>query len=146
MHAEQEVTGSTVPPIVERLLAGAGAAAMAGSAAFVAFFDPLTENFFPVCPLFQMTGYACPGCGLTRGFHALFHGDFVTAVDFNALIPVWAVVFGYVFVSLILLAVRGRGLPMWPMRPKFLFTMVVVLLAFGVLRNVPVYPLTFLFP
>jgi len=42
--------------------------------------------------------------------------------------------------------VRGRGLPMWPTRPKFLFTMVVVLLAFGVLRNVPVYPLTILFP
>ena len=146
MHAEQQIPAFVISPLTERVLAGAGAAAMAGGSAFVAFFDPSKANFFPVCPLFAVTGFACPGCGLTRGFHALFNGDIITAIDFNALVPVWIVTFGYVLVSLILLAVRGRGLPMWPTWPKFLWLFMIVLLAFGVLRNVPVYPLTLLFP
>lgn len=146
MQAEQEISSYVVSPLTERVLAGAGAGAMTLGSTFVAFFDPSRANFFPVCPLFAMTGFACPGCGLTRGFHAFFHGDIVTAVDFNAMVPLWAATFGYVLVSLVLLAIRGRGLPMWPTWPKFLWTFMIVLLTFGILRNVPVYPLTILFP
>jgi hypothetical protein len=133
-------------PITERVAAGAGVLAMAGGSAFVAYFDPTKANFFPVCPLFALTGLACPGCGLTRGFHALFNGDIIPALDFNFLIPVWAAIFGYVLVSLTLLAVRGRGLYMWPTRPNFLWSFMIVLLVFGVVRNIPVWPLTILFP
>ncbi len=131
---------------VERLTAAAGVAVMTVGSASVAYFDPAQMHFFPVCPLLQLTGLACPGCGLTRGFHALFHGDLLTALDFNALIPVWALIFGWVFVSSALLAVRGKGLPMWPTRPNFLWTFMIVLLVFGVLRNLPIYPLTLLYP
>ena len=119
---------------------------MLGGSGFVAYFDPSKVNLLPVCPLLSLTGFACPGCGLTRGFHALFHGDIVTAIDFNALIPVWVLIFGYVFVSLMLLAVRGSGLPMWLVGPKALFGFLIVLILFGVLRNLPFYPFTILFP
>ena len=146
MQAERDFGAYQISPNVERLTTAAGVAAIAGGSGFVAYFDPSTVHFFPVCPLFEVTGLACPGCGLTRGFHALFHGDVLTALHFNALIPVWAVIFGYVFVSLLLFAVRGKGLPMWPTNPKFLWTFMIVLLAFGVLRNLPVYPFTLLFP
>lgn len=138
---------STGPrPVSERVLATGTVFGIAGGSGFVAYFDPTTVHFFPVCPLLALTGFACPGCGLTRGFHALFHGDIVTAIDFNALIPIWTVIFAYVWVSLVLLAVRGRGLPMWPTRPEFLWTFMIVLLVFGVVRNIPVYPFTILFP
>ena len=130
----------------ERLTAAAGVAVFTAGSGFVAYFDPSTMHFFPVCPLFALTGFACPGCGLTRGFHALFHGDWLTAIDFNALIPVWVVIFGYVFISLMLLAVRGKGQPMWPTSPKFLWAFMIVLLIFGVLRNMPIWPFTILFP
>jgi len=130
----------------ERTLAAGAAAAIAGGSAVTAYFDPSSINFFPICPLYSLTGYACPGCGLTRGFHALFHGDLPTALHFNALIPIWAAIFAYVFVSLVVLAVRGKGLPMWAARPKFLWTFMILLLVFGMVRNVPVYPFTLLFP
>lgn len=146
MQSSQEIEGFSVPPAVGRLSAAAGVMAMAGGAAFVAYFDPAKANFFPVCPLYSLTGFACPGCGLTRGFHALFHGDVIPAIDFNLLVPIWAVIFGYVFVSLILFAVRGRGLAMWPTRPRFLIAFLIVLVVFGVARNIPVWPLTILFP
>src|SRR5436190_8816931 len=119
---------------------------MTGVASVVWAFDPAVTHFLPLCPLYSLTGFACPGCGLTRGFHALFHGDVLKALDLNALIPVWAVIFGYAFVSLTLLGVRGRGLPTWPIGPKVLYGFITVLVLFGVLRNLPFYPFTILFP
>lgn len=109
-------------------------------------YDPAKANFFPVCPLYELTGCACPGCGLTRGFHALFQGDIGRAIGFNALLPVWALILGYVWLSLVAYAVRGKGLPMWPTHPSFLWGFMVVLLIFGVVRNIPAYPFTLLFP
>ena len=146
MQAEQQIPGIQISPVTVRLTAAAAAISMAAGSGFTAYFDPTTTHFFPVCPLYAITGFACPGCGLTRGFHALFHGDVVTALDFNALIPVWAVILSYVFVSLILQAVRGKGLPMWPTNPRFMWVFMIVLLVFGILRNLPFYPLNILFP
>lgn len=136
----------TVPKTAMRFAAGAGAAAMAAGAAIVYFIDPSKPNFLPVCPLYTMTGFACPGCGMTRGFHALFHGDVISAIDFNALIPFWALLFGYGFVGLVLTAVRGRGLKLLKFNPLLLWLLLFVVVAFGVVRNIPVWPFTILFP
>ena len=111
MQVEEQLTGYRISPAAERFTAAGGAAFIGGGSAFVAAFDPAQLSFLPVCPLYALTGFACPGCGLTRGFHALFHGDWITALDFNALIAIWAVIFAYTFVSLVLLAIRGKGLP-----------------------------------
>lgn len=146
MQIEEHIGRPVIPPMVERLTAGAVAAGGLAGATYVWAFDPAKSNLFPICPLYSITGYACPGCGLTRGFHALFHGDIIPALDFNLLVPVWAVIFGYVWISLLLLALRGRGLPMWPTYPRVLWIFLIVLLVFGVLRNLPWWPFTILFP
>jgi hypothetical protein len=139
-------TRGSFPPLLKRTVAAAGVGAMGLGAAFTFLFDPAKSNLLPVCPLYGLTGFACPGCGLTRGFHSLLNGDIIPAIDFNALIPVWAVIFSWVFFSLALTAIRGKGLPMWPTYPKFLWVFLIVLMGFGVLRNVPVWPFTILFP
>ena len=113
---------------------------------FVWLFDPARAGFFPVCPLYSTTGYACPGCGLTRGFHALFHGDILTALDFNALIPLVVVLLGYIFASLVSVAARGRGILLGNWNLVLLWVMLGILIVFGVLRNLPFYPFTVLFP
>jgi hypothetical protein len=129
-----------------RLLAAAGAAAMIVGAIFVWHFDPARAGFFPACPLYSTTGYACPGCGLTRGFHALFHGDILTALDFNALIPLVMLFFGYIFASLVSVAIRGRGLVLGNWNLIMLWVTLGILVVFGVLRNLPFYPFNVLFP
>jgi hypothetical protein len=146
MTEEANIPALDISPMTARITAAAGAAMIAGGSAFVAIVEPTKATFLPVCPLYSFTGLACPGCGLTRGFHALFHGDIIPAIDFNLFTPVWAVIFSWVFVSLILLAVRGRGLNMWPTNPRFMYVFLGVLVVFGVLRNIPVWPLTILFP
>ena len=134
-----------LPPSSRILAAGGLVAAMLGSG-LVWYFDPTKAGFFPVCPLYSMTGLACPGCGLTRGFHALFHGDFLTAIDYNALIPLFVLIFAFLFVSMVLVAVRGKGLLKLTQSPKLLFGFFVLLVVFGVVRNLPYYPFTFLYP
>lgn len=135
-----------VGSVTERLAAAAGAAALAFGAAAIWYFDPAKETFFPICPLYRLTGFACPGCGMTRAFHALFSGDLVAALDYNALVPVFAGLLGFFFVSLSLYAVRGRGLRIELIRPWMLWGILILLAAFGVLRNLPLYPFSILFP
>lgn len=131
---------------VERTLAGLGAGAMAAGASVVWYFDPSKVGLLPVCPLYSLTGFACPGCGLTRGFHALFHGDIATALDHNALLPFFSLLIGFAFVSLVFLALKGRRAPINLLHPTGLWVFFVLLISFGVLRNLPFYPFTILFP
>lgn len=129
-----------------RILAAAGLVGVVSASTTVWYFDPSKSNFFPVCPLFSLTGFACPGCGLTRGFHALFHGDLYTAVDFNALTPLFALIFAFLVASLVSVAVRGKGLVRLSASPAYLFGFLILLLTFGVFRNLPYSPFTFLYP
>ena len=145
MQLEQAITNVS-EGLSGRIMAAASVIGIAGGSVVVAAYNPTDVHFFPVCPLYELTGFACPGCGLTRGFHALFHGDWAAAFGFNALLPVWAVVIAYVWVSLVVYAIRGKGLPMWPTNPTFLWTFMIVLLVFFIARNIPAYPFTLLFP
>lgn len=129
-----------------RALALAGIGALGLGAGLVWYFDPTQNSIFPACPLYRTTGFACPGCGLTRGFHALLHGDVVTALDFNALIPLFLLILGYVAASLVSLAIRGRAILALERNLIFLWILVGILITFGVLRNLPFYPFTILFP
>ena len=136
-----EISSSTI----ERLLAAAGVAAISAGALIVGWFEPTTAGFFPACPLHTMTGLNCPGCGLTRGFHALVHGEVLSALHFNALLPFFAFVFFYLSVSMFLTAVRGRGLS-WKVfsAPSLMYGFLIVGAVFFVLRNLPFYPFNYL--
>lgn len=130
----------------ERILAAAGLFVFAAGSFVVGFFNPSTEKFFPACPLLAMTGYACSGCGLTRGFHHLFHGNFLEALSFNLLIPVYVALFLYMIFYLLSVVFRGRGFGFRIATPVTLAVFLAVALLFGVVRNIPVYPFTWLYP
>ena len=144
MSFQQPELGTNSPAV--RSLAGVGVATMVVGVAAVWYFDPTQVTLLPACPLYKTTGFACPGCGLTRGFHALFHGDFLTALDFNALIPLIAIFLAYIFFSMLSVAVRGRGFVFGKWNLVLLWGTLALLITFGILRNLPYYPFTILFP
>jgi hypothetical protein len=131
---------------IERVLAAGVVMGVAAGSFVVAWFNPVKAGFFPVCPLFQLTGLHCPGCGLTRGFHALFHGDFIGAIDYNILIPLYVLFFGYLTLSLTFTAIRGVGLSWNFLKPWMVYGFLAVSLTFAVLRNLPYFPLNLLAP
>lgn len=133
-------------PISERILAAAGIFIFIGGSFLVWFFNPTTAGFFPVCPLFKLTGFACPGCGLTRGFHALFHGDVLTALGFNAMIPLYVLIFAYLFAAMFFIAFLGRSIQFKIFKPIYIWTFFIVSVVFFVVRNIPLYPFTLLYP
>jgi hypothetical protein len=50
------------------------------------FIDPPGyANFWPACPIHQLLGFECPGCGSTRALAALLHGHLRDAMRLNAL-------------------------------------------------------------
>jgi uncharacterized protein DUF2752 len=62
---------------------------LASSAVFLvsAIWRPPDEPIIILCPFRALTGLLCPGCGMTRAFCALGHGELRRAIGFNALSP-----------------------------------------------------------
>ena len=87
-----------------------------------------------LCPLRAATGLDCPLCGATRATFALLRGDVVAALDHNALYVLGLPVLGAV---VLLWLVRG-GLPAWTRSTRTTWSLVSVLVAFAVARNVPI--------
>ena len=52
----------------------------------LATLDPSATGAYPVCAVRGITGWWCPGCGLTRAAHHLMHGDIGQAFGYNALV------------------------------------------------------------
>lgn len=127
-------------------MAAGGLTALGAGSFVVGFFDPEKASFFPGCPLLNITGFACPGCGLTRGFHELFHGNLIGALDFNALVPIWAFIFAFLAVLFASIAIRGKDLKFSILSPATLSVFLSIAALFGILRNIPVEPLNVLFP
>lgn len=111
-------------------------AAAAGAMAVLQVADPNTPGHYPTCPFLALTGWFCPGCGSMRMLHDLGAGDVVAAFWMNplgfVLLPVLA---GY-WLHWVYRAATGarRGAPL---AGSVVWAFLVVVVVYGVLRNVP---------
>ena len=112
----------------------------AAGCVYVALVDPNRSSLYPQCPFKALTGLDCPGCGITRALHSLLHGNLVQAADHNLLAVVLSVVALGWFVVARVQRRRGRPTPRFSYGPRVTITLGLVVLAFWVLRNLPVQP------
>jgi hypothetical protein len=119
--------------------------AVAVTAAVLLAFDPTAPGSpLPPCPFHWATGLFCPGCGSTRTLHALLHADVATAMSMNPLM-----VLSLPFVALLLAEQLGWTRASWqPVLSRIgdARTWAVLLIGYGVLRNLPWQPFTWLAP
>ena len=109
-------------------------------------WDPADSSLFPPCPFHALTGFHCPGCGTLRALHELLHGNLAAAFGLNPLMVLCLPFVAYALVSSFIRSVGGRGMPA-PFVPAFAIWMLLgAIVAFWVLRNVPLYPFTLLAP
>ena len=119
-------------------------------AVFFYVFDPVSaadRHLFLKCIFHQATGFYCPGCGGQRAAHQLMHGHIGQAAGYNLLL-----------VLILPLAIWHIALHIWntfgtPKLHLSLFrypltsrVLLLAVLLFWLLRNIPVYPFTQLAP
>jgi len=113
---------------------------LAAASIYLFIFEPGKSGFFPVCPFRALTGFACPGCGSTRGLHRLLHGDVVAAFQFNPLFVLSLPFLLYALVRYTNAAMRGLPVRGNQLNARYIWTLFVVVLSFWVFRNTPFYP------
>jgi hypothetical protein len=116
----------------------------AGALLLLYFFVEPKNGILPKCFFHELTGLYCPGCGVQRSFHALLNGHVLTAIDYNLLF----ILFLPLIIFFILAFSLGRKHPATSFiyKPVFSFTVVIVVVSFWVLRNIPVTPFSWLAP
>ena len=108
-------------------------------------FAPEEHGFYPKCGLYTLTGLHCPGCGSLRALHHLSHGEVLAALDSNAVLTLGLIV------SLVWGLARwwrGRLFP-WQRAltgGRGVVVGMVLVVLFGVLRNLPWFPFVVLAP
>lgn len=122
-------------PVLAPVLAGAIGL---GACAVMGLVDPTGGPV--LCPFRAATGLACPGCGSTRMLHRLAVGDPLGAFRYNPLAFVFVpLVAWWLFAAL----TRALGGPRWR-TPQFsaraTWVLAGVVLAYWVLRNLPIPP------
>ncbi|MET9509267.1 DUF2752 domain-containing protein [Streptomyces flavidovirens] len=124
-------------PLARRL--AAPVTAMAGVLAaftYVGTVDPNEPGHYPVCPLLQLTGIYCPGCGGLRSAHAVATGDLAAAFGANAMAVVGYGVFAVLWAVWVVRA--GRGIPVRiTLKPVHWWAIGAVAAVFSVVRNLP---------
>ena len=143
IYFSRPVEANTNQRVLALMIIGATLAALT----YLFLFNPSTgESYFPSCPLRSLTGLYCPGCGTLRGLHQLLHGHLAAAFGFNPLMVLSLPFIGYAYLSYTMMALRGRSLPRFFVPPVLIKMLFWVVVAFGVLRNIPAYPFSLLAP
>ena len=141
-----EVVPGLGPRVHPRVRGAACVLAVLVVAAGLYALDPGRLPVWVRCPFHMFTGLHCPGCGTLRALHALLHGRVVQALGLNALTVGLLPFLAYPFLSNVLLAVRGRGLRRVHLPTVWGRLLVAAIIAFWIIRNIPVHPFTLLAP
>ena len=116
----------------------------AGAILLLYFFVEPKNGILPKCFFHELTGLYCPGCGVQRSFHALLNGHIITAIDYNLLF----ILFLPLVIYFILAFTWGKkySTSSFIYKPAFSFTVLIVVVSFWVLRNLPFTPFSWLAP
>lgn len=107
-------------------------------------FDPMQSVVYPKCVFHEITGLYCPGCGAARAFHALLHGRFLEALDFNPLLVVTLPVIIIMVVLELVGWLRNRRYGIFHMWQAI--ALVALIITYTMLRNLPIEPFIYLAP
>ncbi len=103
--------------------------------------DPTTPNGpLPVCPTKALLGIDCPGCGSLRMVYSLMHGNLLAAARFNALGLAAVVLLVWTYFSWTYGRLAGRRIRSWQHRRWAAIVTLSLVLAWFVVRNIPVAP------
>ena len=87
------------------------------------------------CVFYELTGYQCPGCGMTHAMSEIWKGNFYGAWEYNALsvtaLPIICIYYFYHSVK----GEQGRDKEFYVWEYIFLIALFIVVLLYGFFRN-----------
>ena len=86
-----------------------------------------------LCPIKAITGLECPGCGITRMFVALFHGNIYQAFRYNPLVFIELPI---IFILLVLYKFKKEYRKVINI---IFIVLLIITIVYGVLRNIPMF-------
>jgi hypothetical protein len=109
----------------------------------VAVADPTRSgNALPHCPVKMLTGWDCPGCGSTRMLYSLMHADVASAARYNIVALVMLPVLAWAWLAWTARRLGLPRLPTWQPSSRVQQALLLLWLAFTVMRNLPWAPFT----
>ncbi|MBQ9833761.1 MAG: DUF2752 domain-containing protein [Bacilli bacterium] len=98
----------------------------------------LYENFsFSIdCLFHKITGYYCPGCGITRMIFSIIKLEFYQAFRYNPLVFIMLIFF--VFCQVINIILK-RNYKKITFKKEYALLLLVVVILFGIMRNIPLF-------
>lgn len=138
-------SGARIAPRTRRLIVVLLLVLVVVGALLVHHLGARPPTWYPPCWFHEATGLHCPGCGTARAMHALVRGDVLRALDQNliavVMVPVLAVWAG-VTARRAWLGHRFSG----AMPGGWAISVLVAVVIFSVLRNLPWWPFVLLAP
>lgn len=107
--------------------------------------ERFAADYIFYCPLYDLTGLYCPGCGGTRSLTALLHGDILLALHENPSVPALLVV-GVLFYIERIAGLFGKKIRLFPRNLLFWGICFGLIVVWDIFRNfmpalMPVQPI-----
>ena len=116
----------------------------AGAILLLYFFVKPANGNLPKCLFHEMTNLYCPGCGVQRSLHALLHGHVLEAIDYNLMF----ILFMPLIIYFVVVFVLDKKYPLssFIYTRTFSLSILIFVIGFWVLRNLPFAPFNWLAP
>ena len=117
-----------------------------GGGAALFFLNPNENSFFPKCSLYVATGYTCPGCGSTRALYHLTQGNVLEAFRLNPGLITLLLLSVTDYTRYAIAVKQAKRFQTLFCNMKLIFTVLGVMLIYGIIRNLPWAPFAGLAP
>jgi Protein of unknown function (DUF2752) len=119
----------------------------ASAATYVWFMNPTNGGAYdmPTCIVKMTTGFDCPGCGGTRAFYYLLHGNIPEAARHHAMAVFAAPFAAWLFIAWSIKHVWGKTIPAPKIGSKTISVFLAAWFVFMFARNIPIAPFTSLY-
>ena len=102
----------------------------------IAHAERIAENSPLFCIFHKLSGWLCPGCGMTRSLLCFFTGQFEMSFYFNPFGPLVALA----LISIWILTFTMNGNPhIWEQHKRATSYSLVIVLLWGIMRNWPAH-------
>ena len=96
-------------------------------------------NFYIPCPIKFLTGFYCPGCGITRMILSILKGDLYQAFRYNPLVFILMPFIIFYFLEINISKIYNKSSICKKIPDYVFYIIIVILVVYGILRNIDIF-------